>query len=149
MKIGNIDVAYKLLILAATTIITCIVIGIGFIIANNAKSIGNTTIDKLNSLNKELMESDIEMYDGLVITGSDVVNYTKKQLSNYNSQEIAPYTIIITSNSTTTTHKNNTNLSSLSDFTNSMYCNPLKKFKGSVTKNNNDVILSITFTQQN
>jgi len=149
MKTGNIDVAYKLLILAATTIITCIVIGIGFIAANNAKSIGNTTIDKLNSLNKELMESDIEMYDGLIITGSDVVNYTKKELGNYNSLEVAPYSIIITTNSTTTTHNNNSNLSNLSDFTNSMYCNPMKKFKGKVNKNNNDVILNITFIQQN
>ncbi len=149
MKIGNIDVAYKLLILAATTIITCIVIGIGFIVANNAKSIGNTTIDKLNELNKELIESDIQMYDGLTITGSDVVNFTKKELSNYNTLEIAPYSIIITTSSRSTTHNNNSNLTKLNDFTNSMYCNPLKKFMGQVNKNENDVIISITFVQQN
>lgn len=68
----------KGLLLAAGTIITCIVIGLGFYIAREARDTAAGGAGQISKLNAEFNESDKVMYDGLEVSGSEVVNVINK-----------------------------------------------------------------------
>ena len=71
----------KGLLLAAGTIITCVVISLSFFIAREAKNTANNGANQINQLNAEFMESDKTIYDGARVSGSEVINVIKKFLS--------------------------------------------------------------------
>ena len=68
----------KGLLLAAGTVITCIIIGLGFYIAREARDTASSGAGQINRLNAEFMESDKIMYDGIHVSGSEVVNVINK-----------------------------------------------------------------------
>ena len=68
----------KGLILAAGTIITCVVISLGFFISREAKETAANGANQINKLNSEFVESDKIIYDGAMVSGSEVVNVIKK-----------------------------------------------------------------------
>ena len=68
----------KGLILAAGTIITCVVISLGFFISREAKDTASNGANQINKLNAEFVESDKVIYEGATVSGSEVVNVIKK-----------------------------------------------------------------------
>lgn len=68
----------KGLLLAAGTIITCIVISLGFFIAREARDTAADGAGQISKLNAEFNESDKVMYDGLTVSGSEVINVINK-----------------------------------------------------------------------
>lgn len=140
----------KGLLLAAGTVITCIIIGLGFYIAREARDTASSGAGQINRLNAEFMESDKVMYDGIRVSGSEVVNVinkfknddlyvrviTKKNSDIYygkNSKSVEKSTI--------DGYKTSTNSSEAS------YINPNGIFVGEVQRNENNVITGIVFTQ--
>ena len=75
------DNSLKGLILAAGTIITCVVISLGFFIAREAKDTASNGANQINKLNAEFVESDKVIYDGATVSGSEVINVIKKFIS--------------------------------------------------------------------
>jgi len=143
----------KGLLLAAGTIITCIVIGLGFYIARSAKDTAASGAGQIGKLNAEFSESDKVIYDGMTVTGSEVVN----ALNRFRNDEIA---IKVTTNKGTTCYgktlsADNSSLSGDSNaaITNtgkpadSAYINPNAQFAGSVVRDENDAIIGIVFVQ--
>jgi len=72
------DNSLKGLILAAGTIITCIVISLGFYISREARDTAASGAGQISKLNAEFNESDKVMYDGLSVSGSEVINVINK-----------------------------------------------------------------------
>ena len=72
----------KGLLLAAGTIITCIVISLGFFIAREARDTAADGAGQISKLNAEFNESDKVMYDGLKVSGSEVINVINKFRNN-------------------------------------------------------------------
>ena len=68
----------KGLILAAGTIITCVVISLGFFISREAKDTAANGANQINRLNAEFLESDKTIYDGATVSGSEVINVIKR-----------------------------------------------------------------------
>ena len=68
----------KGLLLAAGTIITCIIIGLGFYIAREARDTAANGAGQISRLNAEFNESDKVIYDGLKVSGSEVINVINK-----------------------------------------------------------------------
>ena len=64
----------KGLILAAGTIITCVVISLGFYISREAKDTATNGANQINKLNSEFVESDKDIYDGTTVSGSEDLN---------------------------------------------------------------------------
>lgn len=139
----------KLMLLSVGTLITCIVITVAIHMAKITQKTGIAYSDRLNEFYQDVSRSDLLMYDGVEVYGSDVVNFIKKELSAYSATESAAITItVVTSNSPYTVHSytNDKYLSEIQNFTNIRYIKPLNLFRGLVIYNENEVITQIKFT---
>lgn len=138
----------KALILAAGISITCLVISLGFYTAREARNISAITTEKLSVLATQLQESDFTLYDGLEVTGSDVINFIKQHLCSYSETEISPIYVYVKTNLTDKAYINGSELDKIRDYTHEQYINPLGKFKGTVARDENDVIQGVLFIAQ-
>lgn len=143
----------KGLILAAGTIITCVVISLGFYISREAKNTASTGTKQINKVNTEFAESDKIIYDGTNISGSEVISVIRKM----EGQSVGVYVKTGTDtcfygyefdlNSGELQGENKVVYSSSTDSSKDNYINPYATFTGEVIRNNNDVITGISFTQ--
>ncbi|MDF2544373.1 MAG: putative rane protein [Herbinix sp.] len=148
MRTNNITDATKLLIFAAAILITCTIVTLGLNATTAAKDLGNVAVSQMTEINSELADRDLKMYDGLTVSGSEVVNVIKKQLGDYSSTETAPLYINVKTKSAENTYKNSSNLSNIRNFNHAMYIKPTATFLGKVVKDLNQTILGISFSQQ-
>lgn len=148
MKSVFITDSVKILIFAATVIITCILVALGFQVASVAREIGNNAILQMADINNDLQSSDIKRYDQAEVYGSDVVNCIKKYLGDYHLSDVAPIYIAVKTSLSEQTYTNGGFIKEIKNFTNTRYVKPTAVFIGSVEKNDNNVILGITFVQK-
>ena len=147
------DNSLKGLILAAGTIITCVVISLGFFIAREAKDTASNGSNQINKLNSEFVESDKVIYDGATVSGSEVINVIKK----FKNEKIG---IMVKTNKSETYYgysfdlKNGDIISQVADKdvdpTDSdsvNYVNPYVNFQGRIIRDKNEVITGIVFEQ--
>ncbi len=144
----------KGLILAAGTVITCLVISLGFYLSNEAQTTANTGTSRIGKINTEFAESDKMIYHGARVSGSEVVNAIKK-LENENigvyvvtkaTQTFYGY-IFDTSTGELKEKSDNTYDYAINE-TSDRYINPYGTFRGKVLRNSNSVITGIEFTQE-
>lgn len=146
----NMENSLKGLILAAGTIITCLVISLGFFIAKEAKISAMSGAGKISSLNSEFMESDKVIYDGTQISGSEVINAIHK----FSDEKLS---IIVETNKNSSTYNysfNNqkgelslTNTYTATDPSAPTYINPAGRFNSEVIRDINGSIIQLKFTQ--
>lgn len=143
----------KGLILAAGTIITCVVISLGFFISREAKDTAANGANQINKLNSEFVESDKIIYDGATVSGSEVINVIKK----FGDEKIG---ILVKTNKSETYYGYRFNettgeISEKSDNTYQIatqvdkqyYINPYVNFTGKLIRDKNEVITGIVFEQ--
>lgn len=152
------DNGLKGLLLAAGTIITCIIVSLGFYIAREARDTAASGASSISKLNSEFNENDKTMYEGLSVSGSEVCNViTKfsseeicirvetiasgkaKKYAHYGQKLSKGYELGGTSDITIEEAQNKTGVN---------YINPNSTFYGSVQRNSNNVITCITFVQK-
>lgn len=150
----------KGLLLAAGTIITCIVISLGFFIAREARDTAADGAGQISKLNAEFNESDKVMYDGLTVSGSEVINVINKfRNSNLsvlveNNKVKTPYYYELVSRTSESGEKTwSLGAKTMSDgyavqnSSSSSYINPNAQFTGDVVRDVNHVIVGIVFQQ--
>ena len=143
----------KGLMLAAGIIITCVVISLGFVIAREAKDTASGGVNQLNMLNNEFAEGDKTLYDGVSVSGSEVLNVIRK----YQGQSLG---ILVKTNKISTyygvsfdeatgalTGQAGKTYTDALDPANDHYINPYGSFKGKVVRDINNVIVGIIFEQ--
>ncbi len=148
MKNNHITDATKILLLAAATIITCIIVAIGISTLNTAKQLSSNAIRQISELNNEIKDSDIMRYDKAPVTGSEVMNCIKKYLGDYKAPEKAPIYIFVKTNQSEMNYTNGDSISCNRDFTHIYYIKPTAIFQAEVIKNTNKVIVGVKFNQQ-
>ncbi len=144
----------KGLMLAAGTIITCVVITLGFYISKEARTTAANGANEINKLNAEFAESDKMIYDGAVVSGSEVVNFIKKMqdetvgvcVKTNSYQMFFGYSFDIDKGELGTV-SNNTYEDAIRQ-TGTTYVNPYGSFRGSIVRDANKVIIGIVFTQE-
>ena len=143
----------KGLILAAGTVITCLVISLGFYLSNEAQETANTGTQRIGRINTEFAESDKMVYQGAKVSGSEVANAIRKlsgeKLGVYVVTKEAQIFYGCCFDLTTGELKDlsdNTYDASV-DETSGRYINPYGTFIGQVVRNTNGVITGIVFTQ--
>lgn len=143
----------KGLILAAGTIITCVIVTLGFYISREAKEAASNGAGQINRLNMEFLENDKALYDGAKISGSEVINVIKKMseekigvyVSTGKANTFYGYAFDLTSGELGSSNNNKYTLAL--DNTTSAYINPYGNFSGKVIRDANNVITGIVFTQ--
>jgi hypothetical protein len=153
------DNGLKGLLLAAGTIITCIIVSLGFYIAREARDTAASGAGSISKLNSEFNDNDKTMYEGLSVSGSEVLNVITKfasediciRVETIASGEAGKYAYYLRKLSTTgyaLGEVSDTKTSEAKDKKNINYINPNATFNGSVQRNSNNVITCITFIQK-
>lgn len=142
----------KGLLLAAGTIITCIVIGLGFYIAREARDTAAGGAGQISKLNAEFNESDKVMYDGLEVSGSEVINVINKfKNSNIGIRVATKKTTVsyihLLNDNQTLGGSSNASVKDAQKSENQNYINPNAQFFGEVIRDLNNTIIGIIFTQ--
>lgn len=154
------EIALKGLILGATTVIACILVGLGFFIAREARDTTSKAAGQISKLNAEFSESDKIMYDNIPVSGSEVVNVINKFknddmgiIVNTKKTKNTMYNRVLTSTTTegiavyTLGSSATTKVKDAQDINNTLYINPNGQFQGEVLRDGNNVVVGIEFTQ--
>lgn len=136
------------MILAATVIVTCTIVWLGFQATEMARGLSNNAMGQMQDFADDIKDSGIMKFDGTRIDGSEVINCIRKNLGEYENLETAPVYITVTTGSATNTYTNNTYFSNITSFADTRYIKPMSNFQGDVVKNENGVIMGIVFVQQ-
>lgn len=144
----------KGLILAAGTVITCIIISLGFYIAREAKDTAASGAGQINKLNAEFSENEKTLYDGTEVSGSEVLNVIRRfqnevcgiYVKTNKSETFYGYAFDKTSGDLTGEVENTYKVAR--DEENVEYINPSARFLGNVVRDINNTITGIEFIQQ-
>ncbi|MBO8463440.1 MAG: hypothetical protein IAC13_05855 [Firmicutes bacterium] len=141
----------KGLLLAGATVITCIILGLGFYIAREAKSTASSGAEQINRLHAEFIEGDKVLYDGVQVSGSEVIHAIHKfqnedlciQVSTKKGGIVSyGYTDTTLSTKSSHTWKETQNIKG------TYYINPTALFQGEVVRDDNFAIVGLVFKQQ-
>jgi hypothetical protein len=146
----------KGLLLAAGTIITCIIISLGFYIAREAKDTAATGAGQINKLNAEFADNSKTIYDGTEVSGSEVLNVIRKFQGE-------PFGVFVTTKKDTkgsyygyVFDNEDGELGAVSGEdvllakkeSEEQYINPNARFLGTIVRDVNNTITGLTFNQQ-
>ncbi len=149
MKANYISDAVKILLIAAATIITCIIVWLGFSAMNMGREISKNAISQMAELNNDIRDSGIMKFDSKNnIAGSEIVNFIKQYLGGYKGSETGPFYITVIQGSSEYTYTNGNYISNIRSFTDGRYIDPMAAFSGNVIKNTNGVIIGVKFIKQ-
>ena len=143
----------KGLILAAGTVITCLVISLGFYLSKEAQATASTGTNQIGKINSEFAENDKTMYDNVRVSGSEVINAIKKfenetigiSVSTNSGQTFYGYSLDLSTGEIMHPMSNGYDESLTQNA--ATYINPYAEFEGEVIRNANEVITGIAFTQ--
>lgn len=134
----------KALLIAASTIITCIIVGLGFHMARQAKQIGNYVVEDLHQYSRTIEERDYTKYDGVTVYGSDVTNLIKKE----NGGSAQGVRITVQAGKQTVSYATKENSENARNPESPVYIAPTVRYLGIVLRNENDVITELKFIKQ-
>lgn len=146
----------KGLLLAAGTIITCVVISLGFYIAREAKDTASNGAGQINKLNSEFAEADKTIYDGVEVSGNEVINVIRKFenepisviVKNNICEDKLYYIRNLTEGDTKLGEATTLSYKAAQNETSESYINPIGRFQGSVLRDDNGMIIGIAFVQK-
>ena len=82
MKTNNLTNITKIFILITTVIIVCILCTAGFKLVNVGKSSVNGNSNNINEMASQYTDIDVSLYEGSLISGSEVVSIIKKTIND-------------------------------------------------------------------
>lgn len=150
----NMENSLKGLMLAAGTIITCIIISLGFFIAREAKDTAAAGAGQINELNAEFSENARTIYDGTEVSGSEVLNVIRKFQGEYmgiwvkTMKEENFYGHMFERETGELGDDSKTDYKTAQEESNKNYINPIGRFMGSIVRDDNGTITGIEFKQQ-
>lgn len=130
----------KALLIAASTIITCMIVTLGFSLAKEAKQIGNQVTEELERYKTTLSERELMKYDGTEVFGADIVNLIKTELTHTKTEFMVSVIAAGETFSFSTAEeyeKRGRECARVLKLT--------ERYRGSVIRNKNDVITELQF----
>lgn len=143
MRRNHIEISVKGLILAVVVVIACILSAIALYMVNRGKSTINNGNNQYSALMSDFTELDKTMYDGLEVSGDDVINVID-MLKGDSTVAVGVYTLL----NSVTGKEYSVSGYTVPEKSSDDYINPSATFKGKITKNSNGIVVRIDFTQQ-
>lgn len=145
---------------AAGIVITLAIISIAFIVFNIAKDGTMAGINKISTMNAQIAESDITIYDDQEISGSEVVNVIRKFNKSYLAIQVITgkdtsgtwygYNASVSESTGVATmgSESSSDITNAIDETHERYINPNGRFMSKVYRDKNGTAIAITFLQK-
>ncbi len=145
------DNSLKGLMLAAGVVITCIVVGLGFYISREAKNTSSGGISQITKMNSEYQDINKTMYDGIKVSGREVVEAIEKYESEIGEGNFS--IVVFTGKKTNDTggivfDSKNYPYEETKQKKSVSYINPDGNFLGETLVDSNGVVTTMTFVQQ-
>lgn len=146
---------HKFLIIAGGLFLTFMLLSFAFWAGREARDSATVVVGKTTKLNSELSESDKTMYDGMEVSGSEVINVINK----FKNEELG---LIVTTKKSTTYYgytlnsadsvyslgnKVSSSIKAAKQITSDTYINSSAQFSCTVLRDKNDVIVGLQFVQ--
>lgn len=138
----------KIIYLAVSISITIIVVFSIMRASDTAQVISNFSISAISQMERDVLNWDLMQYDQKELMGSEVLNFVKRQLGEYEADKESDLYIRVVTIFGDYTYVNNESIPLMKDISSSHYINPMVKFQGMIEENTNDVIVGIKFTYQ-
>ncbi|RCX13009.1 hypothetical protein DFR58_11966 [Anaerobacterium chartisolvens] len=146
--------------IGAAIVIVMVVVTIGFMVLRSGQDTAKLGLEKLGQVNSDLDTAEVSMYEGSVVSGSEVLNFIEKNkkasfgvkvITNLNTAGVC-YIKEVTStggigNDISESDTDNY-INIAKDVKRATYINPNGRFLGKVYKNANGAITGLLFTQQ-
>lgn len=142
------SVTEKFFLFAVCALLTCMFVKFVFMTSDEAKILGNNYTDQMGKINKDLEESGLTKYDNDELYGYDIVNCIKENLGDYASTETAPVNVYVKTTFSENTYTNGAYISNIKSFADTKYIKPTATFIGDVIRNENRVIIGLSFIQK-
>jgi len=138
----------KFFLIAAGLIITAGLIFIGFRMEDIGSATANHVIEKFADFKQELEESEVEQYDGIMVSGSDVVNFMRKHLGQSMGESKGNIKITVVKGTKSVSYQEYEEIKEIYNFSHISYIDPTGLFQGQVIKNENGIISEVRFEQK-
>ena len=121
--------ALKALVMAAEIVITCIVVAFGFYAARTAKANAAAGNEAATKMTRRLEENNYIVYDGAVLSGSELLNLLRYELNKMKSGDgsIAYFEVTVNRRNVLTKVEDYSRLASRDS---TEYISPTRAFKG-------------------
>lgn len=145
--------ALKMIILAAGTIITLLTITLGFYIGREGQGLAYGATGKISQINKEFSESDKTMYDGLSVSGSEVLSAVNRfktddiSIKVTTKKSVTYYNRVLTNSDTELGTTSSAAIKDAQDILSLYYINQRATFTGEVKRDANGTPIGISFVQ--
>ena len=158
---NHIESSSRVMIVAASVIIVCLVCGFSFYVAREGKNTGGKVTGEFMAFASEYQDVDRQLYDGMDVSGREIIRLIETlDSTDYLAVKVNTKmsTGVCYNKFFKTTDKvlyDNATATPVSDLTtthaipsNAAYINETATFTGAVHRDSNDVIVCIEFTQQ-
>lgn len=139
----RLTMATRFLTLGAATIISCLLVSLGMYQFRQARSLSNAVSRRMNAFGRYLQEEELTGYDGVLMKGSDVVNFYRRFLVEGEPD----FAMVIVKETGRYFMENGEQLELLTEESSASYCRPSASFLCNVIKNENGVILRVEFKE--
>ena len=136
-----IEIAPRALLLAATVILTVVLISVMVMQFKASKEMMNVTSEQISERTEEIRNGELLELDGMVVDGADVLNVCKKQLGK-------GMKVTLKNGSVSKTYSDASDVAKLRDYESTEYIKPFTTWKCSVLKNKNGIITEIIFNKK-
>lgn len=147
----------KAIIIAASVAITMIIVSIGFFILRQGQGIAVESAGAMGKMRSELSDADKTMYDGVPVSGSNVVNALRKYKDDYigiyvktgkNGGKWYIKNVSESGGVGNISGDSSNDISDTFDETSDDYVNPNGQFDSQLLRDANGTIVAIKFTQK-
>lgn len=127
------------LLMSAGTVITCMIISLGFFLAREGKGMVLEASNQMQEAKHNISEQGLMEYDRVYVTGNQVIGAVKKYENEYTVTVITKNKKIVFPIS---------NMEKIYDSSSEYYINSNGKFWSTIIRNSSDVITGFLFEQR-
>ena len=148
-KRNCLEIAPRALLLAVAVILTVLIVSLMVSQFKSAQEMSNASMEVISRRTDEIRNNEITQYDGLTVSGADVVNFLKRNLMDAVGGDESDLKITLKGGSgNSRTYRTYEAAVGLSDMDDDEYVNPVTKWKCSVIRNKNGIITEVIFKRK-
>lgn len=139
--------ALKFFYLAGTTIITCVLLSVGFNIFYKMESVSKSVLNDMSEERARMEEGKLTVFDNSLCQGYEVINLLNREFSGAPDGKECDMYIKIISGDKEVIHNGSRYLSDIRNPESECYIRPLSEYKGSIVRDKNNSIIGMEFRE--
>lgn len=146
MHRNRFEIAPQALLLSVGVILSIVLISVMVTQFEQARSLSDEVSRNMLKTGEQIRNSDLMQYDGIKVSGAEVRNFFKMQISAGGPDGFD--TLVINNGKTTGKYSESGKYSLITDMGSAAYVNPTDVYLCSILSNANGMITTVTFTKQ-